>query len=187
MLQEDIPTSVSSSSDEAFEQGEISMRIAYRPAMESDLPLLEWFGAYRKYRNLYEKAYREQIEGKRLLIVADHNCFPVGQIFIQYTVGQTKYANGIDRGYLYSLRVMQPFRGLGIGSRLIEIAEGGLRRMGFTCATIAVAKENTAALRLYTRLGYQIFTEDDGRWSFRDPDGKTHHIDEPCWGLDKEL
>ncbi|MGF1506781.1 MAG: GNAT family N-acetyltransferase, partial [Anaerolineae bacterium] len=90
-------------------------------------------------------------------------------------------------GYLYSLRVMQPLRGLGIGTQLVKRAEDTLLDRGFSWATIAVAKDNARARTLYARLGYQIFTEAPGRWSFVDPDGNVHRVNEPCYGLEKQI
>ena len=83
----------------------LELDVILRPAEETDLPHLEWGGRYWKYRNLFERAYRDQLEGKRLLLLADLNGYPIGQIFMQFTAGHSRFADGEDRAYLYSLRV----------------------------------------------------------------------------------
>lgn len=165
----------------------LELDVTLRLATQADLPKLEWHGQYTHFRMLYRRAYREQQQGRRLMLIADCNDFPIGQIFVQLASAEHGVADGITRAYLYSLRVMEMFRGLGIGTRLIDEAERELIARNFRWATIAVAKDNQRALRLYQRKGYRIFREDDGDWSFRDHRGQLHRVQEPCWILEKEL
>ncbi|MGF1503815.1 MAG: hypothetical protein ACFB51_01570, partial [Anaerolineae bacterium] len=62
----------------------ISAILQIRPAVRADLPLLEWGGAYRKYRNLFKSTFDDHLRGDRLMLVADLNAYPVGQVFVQY-------------------------------------------------------------------------------------------------------
>lgn len=158
-----------------------------RPATRDDLPRLEWFGLYWHYRQIYEHTYRQQLCERRLMLVADVNGFPVGQVFIQFESHEMRVADGRQRAYLYSLRVMEPFQGRGLGTQLIRAAEEAIAARGYAWATIAVAKDNAGARRLYERLGYRTFGEDDGCWSYTDPDGERHHVNEPSWLLHKRL
>lgn len=111
----------------------------------------------------------------------------VGQVFVQLSSSESQFADGATRGYLYALRVRPVWRGQGVGTRLIAAAEAALRERGFTLAVIAAAKGNTGALRLYERLGYRVFAEDPGEWSFTDVEGREQSIAEPCWVLEKRL
>mgnify|MGYP000456889477 CR=1 FL=1 len=165
----------------------VRVDVQLRLAIRADLPKLEWFGQYTHYRTLFKRAYREQQEGRRLMLVADCNDFPIGHVFIQLQSDENAIADGYSRAYLYSLRVMELFRGRGIGTRLLREAEAHVRSRGFHWTTIAVAKENGGALRLYERLGYQIFRDDPGIWSYRDESNETHWVNEPCWILEKPL
>lgn len=165
----------------------IELNIQLRYADADDLPKLEWYGQYSHYRGLYQRAYQEQLQGRRLMLVAECGGFPIGQVFVQFNSADPMVADGDTRGYLYSLRVMEMFRGHGIGTRLIEEAEGDLVDRGFQWATIAVAKTNDGALRLYQRNGYRRFREDEGRWSYRDERGQRRAINEPCWILEKRI
>ncbi len=173
----------------AFDQSSLTVRlsITIRVATKSDIPKLEWYGQFTHYRNLFRRAYRDQLEGRRVILVADCNNFPVGQLFIQLQSSNHLIADGRRRAYFYSFRVMEMFRGRGIGTALVSEAEGVVMRRDFASVTIAVVKANQAALRLYRQLGYQQFAEDSGRWSYIDHKGQTQYVHEPCWILEKSL
>lgn len=163
----------------------ISMPVVLRIAEHSDLPKLEWYGQYAHFRNLFRRAFREQQLGRRLILLADSNGFPVGQVFIHFI----KPDSLIDerQAYLYSFRVMEMFRGYGIGTRLLVEAETIAAQRGFQWATIAAAKDNLSARRLYERLGYRVYGEDAGNWSYIDHQGVARQVHEPCWMLRKKI
>lgn len=161
----------------------LRLEVCIRPARQDDLPQLEWFGQYRHYRDVFRRTFQEQQDGSRLMLVADVDGFPVGQVFINFANGRQEAA----RGYLYALRVLEPFRGRGIGTRLIREAERLLREQGCRWATIAASKENTAARRLYERLGYEVYAEDPGQWTYTDDQGRVQQVDEPAWMFGKRL
>jgi len=165
----------------------VQLPIVFRFATKTDLPKLEWYGQYAHFRNLFSRAFREQLKGRRLMLLADCNNFPVGHVFISLRSANRAIADGERRAYLYSLRVMEMFRGHGIGTRLILEAEAILRERGITWTTIAVAKDNPHARRLYERLGYSIFAEDTGQWSYIDHKGESRVVNEPCWILEKQI
>jgi ribosomal protein S18 acetylase RimI-like enzyme len=104
---------------------------------------------------------------------------------VQLQSKESNIASQGERAYLYSLRVMEMFQGLGIGTRLIGEAEAHVRSLGYKSTTIAAAKRNADALRLYQRLGYAIFGHDDGKWSYTDHKGIVRSVHEPCWLLEK--
>lgn len=163
----------------------VEMSIHVRLAQKADLPLLEWYGQYSHFRNLYRRAFREQQAGRRLMLIADCGGFPIGQIFIhmrpQMSAGEQAY------GYLYSFRVMDLFRGHGIGSFLLQQAETALIERGYNRAAIAVAKNNPRATSLYERRGYRRYGEDAGHWQYKDHLGVVRQVHEPCWLLEKLL
>jgi GNAT superfamily N-acetyltransferase len=165
----------------------ISIPIQFRLAGVEDVPKLEWYGQYTHYRNIFRRAFREQLLGQRVMLVADSNNFPIGHVFIQFinhdSVDKPKY----EQAYLYSLRVMEMFRNYGIGTRLLLEAENIILDRGFHRATIAVSKQNHSARRLYERLGYQVFADDTGSWSYVDHLDHTRYVHEPCWLLQKEI
>lgn len=171
---------------------ESHITIRFRLATREDLPRLEWYGQYTHFRRVFQKTYLDQLNGKRLMILADLNGFPIGQVFLLLETSprlarQRRKSVSEEVGYLYSLRVMEHLRGMGIGTRLIDIAEAVLTERGYKWILISVAKTNTGALRLYKRLGYRIYQEDEGRWRYVNHKGQTVHVHEPCYMLEKRL
>lgn len=158
-----------------------------RNATKDDLLALEWDGEYRIFRRLYRRAMNEAMQGRRILLVADLEGRPIGQIFIQLHTVPADPLKLPKTGYFYSFRVRPEYRNMGIGSTLISRAEGALRMRAFQRVLIGVAKDNQSALRLYQRLGYQIITEDPGEWSFVDHENKVREIVEPTFILEKYL
>ncbi|MEL6269343.1 MAG: GNAT family N-acetyltransferase [Chloroflexota bacterium] len=166
---------------------DVQMSVMIRTVERNDLPALEMDGLFVKFRNLFRRAYREQSNGRRLLLMADSNGVAVGRLFILFVSSDHAIADGHNRAYLYSFYILSAFRGHGIGTHMVNYAEGILRERGFRYVTIAVAKDNAGALRLYERLGYTRVREDPGKWSYTDHLGKTHRVHEPCWILEKIL
>ncbi len=159
--------------------------LVIREARADDLPALEWEGEYQRYRLVYQRAYAEALRGRRIMLVAETLGQVVGQIFVQI---DSAFSAGDGRAaYLYALRVRPEVRNLGIGTELVREAEAMLRQRGFLRALISVAKDNQAARRLYERLGYRVFGEDPGNWSFFDDQGQVQEVHEPAFLLDKQL
>jgi len=165
----------------------LEMPIALRLATYSDLPKLEWFGQYTHFRALFRRTYQEQLQRRRLMLIADCNDFPIGHIFVQLSSGEQRIADGRRRAYFYSLRVMEMFQGHGVGTHLILEAEGLARQQGFRWTTIAAAKDNPRARGLYERLGYRVFGDDEGKWSYVDHENRVRYVHEPCWVLEKRI
>jgi ribosomal protein S18 acetylase RimI-like enzyme len=165
----------------------IELPIVLRPATAADIPKLEWYGQFTHFRNLFRRTFREQQQGRRLMLVADCQDFPIGQVFVQLNNDEFRPIDGQKRAYLYSLRVMEMFRGKGIGTSLMQEAESIVAETGYSWTTIAAAKDNPAARRLYERIGYQVFAEDSGDWSYLDHRGIVQYVHEPCWVLEKRL
>lgn len=176
----------------------LQAEIQFRLAQLDDLPKLEWHGQYSHFRNIFQATYADQVVGNRSMLLADVNHFPVGQVFIlhgKYTranilsvfAKRTPHLNYTKRGYLYALRVMDNLQNLGIGTQLILQAETILRNHACGWAAISVAKDNQGAHRLYERLGYKIYKEDQGIWSYINHVGEVVNVHEPCWMLEKRL
>ena len=170
-----------------FAQFNIQIDVTIRQLREDDLPNLEWYGQFKHYRNLFRRSYDGQVNGYRFMLVAIVNNFPIGRLFIQYAHSRSRLSDGRTRGYLYSFQVMEVFRGQGVGTALINHAESILYEKDFSWVTICVTKDNDGALRLYQRLGYQIFAEDEGKWHYHDHYGRLKNVHEPCWLLKKRL
>jgi len=163
------------------------VRVRIRDAQEEDLPALEWEGEYRRFRTVFRRTYQEAQAGRRWMLVAEEGGEVVGQVFVQLCSSERHFADGTRRAYLYAFRVRPGFRGRGIGTHLMQAAETRLRERGFREAVIAVSQDNPEACRLYERLGYRIFMEDPGEWSYLDHEMQRQEVVEPCWVLEKQL
>jgi len=170
-----------------FQELAIKAKLKMRVATPSDIRKLEWNGQYTRFRNLFRRAYLEQRNGRRLMLVMTFNDYPIARLFIQFKSPTSSIADGKRRGYIYSFTVMEPFRNLGIGTRMLTTAETILRQRGFRIVTISVAKENRRALRLYKREGYRIYGEDEGNWQYHDHEGTLHQVHEPSYLMKKTL
>ena len=166
---------------------QVEFSVAVRIAQQEDLSELEWQGQFAHYRNLFRRSFREQQKGNRLMLVAECNHYLIGRLFVQFKGNNPQIADGISRGYLYSFHILPVFRRKGVGTKLVQTAEALLQQRGFTQATIAVAKDNKAALRLYKRLNYKTFAETSGQWRFLDHEGNIREVYEPSWLLEKTI
>lgn len=159
-----------------------------RHVVSDDLPKMEWEGEYTHFRRVYADAYQRMLRGYSLLWVAE---LPpvglIGQVFIQLTCDRHELADGIERAYLYSFRVRPEYRGLGIGTKVMEVVEDDLRERGFYAITLNVARDNTRAQQLYVRRGYRVVAPEPGVWSYPDDKGIWHRVEEPAWRMEKVL
>lgn len=165
----------------------LHLEVVFRFAEQDDLPKLEWHGEYTHFRRVFQRTFEDQTNGYRLMLVADVNGWPIGQVFIQLESFDDIFMDIRKRGYFYSLRVMDAFRHKGIGTALLREAEAILIDRRYDAVSIAAAEDNPGARRLYERLGYRIIAEDAGRWHYVDHEGVTRYVVEPCWILEKSL
>ncbi len=162
-------------------------KVVIRPIREAELPALEWDGSYTRFRKVFQQTYEDALRGQRIMLVALMGGQIVGQVFVQLSSSERRYADGYSRGYLYSLRVRPEYQARGIGTRLVKAAEASLRARGFSTAVIAAGKENPRARQLYERLGYHTFADDPGVWYFQDVNGLQQAVNEPCWVMERTL
>ena len=75
----------------------------------------------------------------------------VGYIRLQT---QTDYFSGEKYGYVANIAVNRAFEGQGVGHKLLERAENWTRDKGYTHLKLHVFVENTRALQVYEKYGY---------------------------------
>jgi GNAT superfamily N-acetyltransferase len=148
---------------------------------------MEWEGEYRRYRRVYKHAMEEAKLGRRLILIAAIGEQIVGQIFVQLGSIRYDFNQKLPSGYFHAFRVRPEFRNRGIGTRLLLEAEAALKGIGHLRAIITAAKDNPDARRLYERLGYSIFAEDPGDWSYVDDKGILRRVHEPSFVLEKRI
>ena len=173
-----------------FKTREVSWpsQVVIRCLEEEDLPNLEWDGEYTHFRRVYAEAYERFVAGLSVLWVAElAGAGIIGQVFIQLICDRLELANGVDRAYLYSFRVRSPYRGSGLGTRILHTVEADLRKREFKTVTLNVARDNRRAIQLYFRQGYHIVAPEPGSWSYQDEKGIWRHVEEPAWRMEKRL
>ena len=162
--------------------------LCIRHAIQEDLKALEWNGQYTHFRRLYRDIYQGTRNGRTLMWVVElQRIGVIGQLFVQLSSTRHDLADGSNRAYFYAFRIQPPYRGIGIGSKLLNFAEGDLLKRRFRWITLNVGQDNLAARRFYERHGYQVFGEEDGEWSFFDNFGVRQVVHEPAWRMQKHI
>jgi len=161
---------------------DVTLQVAIRPCLREDLPKLEWFGLFARYRQVFADTFARSEKGEIVMLVASVNEFPVGQVWIDL-VKRREQSTGI----LYALRVLPPLQNLGIGTRLIASVEELLRKRGYKIIELGVEKDNPNAKRLYERLGFSILRDNLEKWEFVTSEGKTVQEQADEWIMQKTL
>ena len=162
-----------------YRRADVQLPVVIRGARHDDLAKLEWFGTYTHFRDIFQRTWADHVAGRRLMLVADLNDFPAGQVWLD--MSPTEYA------YVYAFRVWEPLRGGGIGTLLLQTAQHIAKEQGFAQVQLAVERTNSAALHLYERLGYHTFSQRIDVWSYVDQHGTTHWVEEDVWGMRRWL
>jgi len=160
----------------------ITQRVTFRPCRREDLPDLEWFGRFARYRQHFAEQFERQLRGENAMLIAEANGFPVGRLSVDLAKRRQEAT-----GVLWSFEVLPPLRSLGIGSHLIAMAEGMLRERDYRIAEIGAGKDNPDARRLYQRLGYRVVGDNFEEWDVTAPDGSVIHESSHEWILRKAL
>jgi ribosomal protein S18 acetylase RimI-like enzyme len=158
------------------------MDVTLRVCRAADLRKLEWFGWFTRHRSFIEEAFRRQQLGEVIMVVAEANGFPVGQVWIDLVRNAERGA-----GLLWALRVLPGLQGGGVGTRMIAYAEALLRARGLAFSEIGVERHNRQARRLYERLGYQVSHAERHTIEYETPGGKRDRMRVDEWILRKPL
>ncbi|HLE16172.1 MAG TPA: GNAT family N-acetyltransferase [Anaerolineales bacterium] len=163
-------------------------QLTLRYALAKDLPALEWEGEFTHFRRIFSEAFHQSEQGKAILWVAEVPGEGIlGQLFVQIDSESSPKRDGRKRAYIYGFRVRPVYRGLGIGSRMLQTAELDLARRGFRRICLNVSRENRDARRLYESFGYRVVSAEPGVWSYLDEKGIRRHVNEPAWRMEKDL
>jgi len=155
---------------------------------KNDLAALEWDGEFAHFRRLFSEAYQSAVLGRAVLWLAEIiEVDLIGQLFVQLNSGRPELADGGYRAYIYGFRIKPTYRGVGVGSRLLDAAESDLVQRGYKRVTLNVGRDNPDARRLYERRGYIVVAAEPGRWSYLDQHGRRREVNEPSWRMEKVL
>lgn len=165
-----------------FDHFSLHLRVHIRTCVKDDLPELEWFGMFTEHREIFLKVYESQERGENLMLIAEANTLPIGQIWIDLLKRKEESA-----GFIWALRVIPWLRNLGIGGRLMAAAEEQCREQGFAYAELGVEKENHEAKRFYERLGYRTVGSMLDEYCYPSPHGELIRVPLDVWVLRKKL
>jgi ribosomal protein S18 acetylase RimI-like enzyme len=140
------------------------MDISYRQADREDIPAIEeLFTAMLQSVNSsdeaegYEAGYLEKFfSGSNDII---YTAVVYGRV-----IGYISVEAYPDHVYLDDLSVSEEYRGCGVGTRLIELAEKHGTAISAKLSVLHVEKSNEKAYRLYSRLGYNVSAEEGSRY-----------------------
>ncbi len=159
-----------------------------RPMIEADLPALEWDGEYLHFRLMYRGHYQHSLWGNTRLWVAEaEDGEIVGQIFLMLLSRNDENADGVSRALIYSFRVKEKVRDIGLGGFMLGYVEAYALEQGLTHLRLNVEKTNEAARRFYERHGFYVYGSDPGEWEFRDHEGNWQQRVEPAWKMIKAI
>lgn len=128
-----------------------------RLAQEEDVEQLLWSGGDKE---LHRERWKRQLRGEALYFLALVNDYPIGHAFLKWSGKPTAphYPNVED------VQVMEPFRGFGVGTALLDACERACQERGLSRIGLAVGVENARARALYERLGYRVLSRPPYRW-----------------------
>lgn len=94
-------------------------------------------------------------------------------------IGGIDYQAHPGAGTLWQLSTHGELQGLGIGTKLIKVAEGRVKTRGVATAMLGVEDDNHRARALYERLGYEVCGHEQESWDVADKQGNvtTHHAE----------
>ena len=167
-----------------------ALTLAIRPLAEEELPLLEQFPSSsvpEKHRARFDR----QRAGEVVYLVAWDQGLPIGHLLLKWGgAGAEPMASRLrDCPDLEDFTVRPEYRSRGIGSRLLDAAEGLVSGRGFGRIGVAVGLENTRARGLYERRGYADadLGEHTVRWPYIDREDRRQWGEELCTYLVKSL
>ena len=137
--------------DDALDAFSIRLPVRIRPAVETDLPALDEIGRLVVTERPVREIHEQHRGGEALILVAEVNGVPAGQLWIDLERRRAERA-----GEIWAVAVLPCLRGQGLGAALVRAAEEALQARGFRWALLGVEADNPGARRLYERLGYAL-------------------------------
>jgi ribosomal protein S18 acetylase RimI-like enzyme len=132
--------------------------------VRDDLRSLGWSGGAAHLASVGRALDRVESGEVEYLVVRAPTGYPIAKGCIDYRVEP-------GTGTLCQLVTADELRGLGIGARLIAVAEARMRRRGVRTAELGVEDDNPRARALYERLGYSEVRRESAAWNIEDADG----------------
>jgi ribosomal protein S18 acetylase RimI-like enzyme len=160
---------------------EVECPIDVRRATEADLSALV---AALEQREFFADRLRKQAERRGVLLAAWDGGEAVGDVYLRVEPPDEVELQQFGMVPLLThLEVLPAYRKQGVGTRLMEAAEGIAQELGFTRIILGVTEDNTDAIRLYRKRGYELWRSEPIK-TYREvyqPDGSVmNEPDDPC-------
>ncbi|MBV6624113.1 MAG: GNAT family N-acetyltransferase [Rivularia sp. (in: Bacteria)] len=123
-----------------------------------------WRDADIYVHNMLRREVMEHEQGKRVIFIAFINFNIVGTVQFVPKHYDIELADGNSTAYLQSLLVDQNYRRQGIAGKLIKLVEFEAMQLNFQRLTIMVESDNSAALNLYSKMGFSVFKISSNMW-----------------------
>jgi ribosomal protein S18 acetylase RimI-like enzyme len=146
----------------------------------SDLARIGWSGSPRHVQSVEEVLKRVEKDEAEYLAVRAPDGTPVA-------LGAINYWEAPAAGTIFQLSTHVEVQGLGLGTRLIEVAEERIRRRGLRAARVGVEDDNPRARHLYERLGYASVGRRHVSWEAQRSDGSLFLYETVITDLEKPL
>lgn len=160
----------------------VRLDFAIRPCREPDLEALEWMGLHTPHREIIRNAFERHRRGDEVMLVADANGFPIGQVWVDLVRKRHR-----GTALLWAVRVFPPLQNLGIGRELLAAAEAVIRARGLARAELGVERANPDARRFYERAGYRLAGRAVDSYTYVTPQGVPTRVPLDQWVLVKDL
>lgn len=157
----------------------LTVPVTIRTCRAGDLPKLEWFGAFTHHRAIIQEAFDLQSRGQAVMLVAAAGGFPIGQAWLHLSRQPCPT--------VWAVRVLEPFRGSGVGARLMIALEEEAATRGCRQLELGVEQGNPRARAFYERLGWRVTGEREESYGYTPPGGRPvrHALNE--WVMAKSL
>ena len=127
--------------------------LTVRKLSPEELPLLFRLHEYKNHADMLRRNAELLRGGKADFFVLFNGSEPIGELRAAYEADDERAVRG-TRAYLYAFRVLERYRGRGLGTSLMTHVLAALKAAGYTEFTVGVEDENDGAKRLYERFGF---------------------------------
>lgn len=124
-----------------------------------------------KSQPLADKWYNEIVSGNRIVYIYKINGEFIGEGALVFNTGDADYTIPNKRVYVSRMIVKKEYRNRGIGGEILKFIIAKAKAMGYSEMTIGVDKDNTNALKLYRKNGF-----DEVIFEGADKDGEYYKL-----------
>ncbi len=114
-----------------------------------------------KLYEIEEQCFSQEAFTKRQIsyLLTDYNAIPlvakVDNVIAGFIIAQIEIDSSTMFGHIITINVASTFRRKGIASKMLQEIEVILKQKGITECRLEVREDNSAALKLYQKTGYQ--------------------------------